>query len=68
MGQPWLGVRLGMMIADADMQGLLIKVGQAVAKLHDGGLIHGDLTTSNMIIRESDQRLVCQPQIVAICL
>eukprot|EP00270_Netrium_digitus_P012178 TRINITY_DN3937_c0_g1_i6.p1 TRINITY_DN3937_c0_g1~~TRINITY_DN3937_c0_g1_i6.p1 ORF type:complete len:273 (+),score=55.16 TRINITY_DN3937_c0_g1_i6:32-820(+) len=28
-------------------------IGQAVAKLHDGGLIHGDLTASNMILRGS---------------
>ncbi len=25
-------------------------VGDGIAKLHDGGLIHGDLTTSNIIV------------------
>ena len=40
------------------MQGLLVKVGQAVAKLHDGGVVHGDLTTSNIIIRDGDQQVV----------
>ena len=27
-------------------------VGRLLALLHDGGLIHGDLTTSNMLVRE----------------
>lgn len=29
-----------------------------MAKLHDGGMIHGDLTTSNMIVRKADEALV----------
>jgi len=33
---------------DALMEG----VGRAVAALHDGGMVHGDLTTSNLLIRE----------------
>ena len=33
-------------------------IGQQVAALHDGGLVHGDLTTSNMMLREADQKLV----------
>eukprot|EP00897_Mesotaenium_endlicherianum_P005343 jgi/Mesen1/4837/ME000244S04019 len=31
-------------------------MGRAVAQLHDGGIIHGDLTTSNMILRPSPPR------------
>jgi tRNA A-37 threonylcarbamoyl transferase component Bud32 len=34
------------------------KIGRAVGRLHDGGVVHGDLTTSNMILRESDDELV----------
>ena len=34
------------------------KIGRAVAQLHDGGVVHGDLTTSNMILREPDGMLV----------
>ena len=34
------------------------KIGRAVALLHDGGMVHGDLTTSNMILRDNDQQLV----------
>jgi serine/threonine protein kinase len=33
-------------------------IGRALAVMHDGGLIHGDLTTSNMIVRDSDKQLV----------
>jgi len=31
---------------------LSLKVGEIVGRLHRGGIIHGDLTTSNMILRE----------------
>ncbi|KAF8720562.1 hypothetical protein HU200_023818 [Digitaria exilis] len=34
------------------------QIGNAVGKLHDGGLVHGDLTTSNMIIKSNDNQLV----------
>jgi len=34
------------------------QIGNAVGKLHDGGLVHGDLTTSNMIIKNSNNQLV----------
>ncbi|KAL5230095.1 hypothetical protein ABZP36_028871 [Zizania latifolia] len=34
------------------------QIGNAVGKLHDGGLVHGDLTTSNMIIKNSTNQLI----------
>ncbi|RCV43065.1 hypothetical protein SETIT_9G265900v2 [Setaria italica] len=34
------------------------QIGNAIGKLHDGGLVHGDLTTSNMIIKNSNNQLV----------
>lgn len=34
------------------------QIGNAVGKLHDGGLIHGDLTTSNMILKRDNNQLV----------
>ena len=46
------------LLYDPDLAALAHKIGRAVATLHDGGLVHGDLTTSNMIIREGDQQLV----------
>jgi TP53 regulating kinase-like protein len=33
----------------ADRHGICVKIGESIAKLHKSGLIHGDLTTSNMI-------------------
>jgi N6-L-threonylcarbamoyladenine synthase/protein kinase Bud32 len=36
----------------------LRKVGRVVGRLHSAGIMHGDLTTSNMIIRTSDERCV----------
>lgn len=42
--------------ADAESAGKLFElagaVGKTIAKLHDGGLVHGDLTTSNMLVAE----------------
>ncbi len=34
----------------ADRHDLCVKIGESIAKLHRHGLIHGDLTTSNMIL------------------
>lgn len=31
-----------------------IKIGQSLAKIHDEDIIHGDLTTSNMILKDSE--------------
>lgn len=33
---------------------MLADIGKAIALLHDGGLVHGDLTTSNMMFRPND--------------
>lgn len=48
----------GSTLAPADTAALMTKIGKAVAALHDGGLVHGDLTTSNMMVRASDGGLV----------
>lgn len=37
---------------------IAMQIGVAIGKLHDGGLIHGDLTTSNMLIRSGANELV----------
>ncbi len=34
----------------ADRHGLCLKIGKSIGQLHSHGLIHGDLTTSNMIL------------------
>ncbi|PKS07567.1 hypothetical protein jhhlp_006171 [Lomentospora prolificans] len=40
--------------ADSHVNGLMKRVGQAVGKLHQIGVVHGDLTTSNMMLREKN--------------
>jgi serine/threonine protein kinase len=37
---------------------VLTQIGEALAVLHDGGLVHGDLTTSNLMVRSRDTALV----------
>lgn len=37
-------------ISKAERQRLFLRIGQLIAQLHKCGLIHGDLTTSNMIV------------------
>eukprot|EP00899_Mesostigma_viride_P012968 jgi/Mesvir1/21672/Mv04093-RA.1 len=43
---------------EAAQHQLAIKIGVAVARLQDGGIVHGDLTTSNMILRAPGNDLV----------
>lgn len=45
--------------AFAELNKVLEQLGKVIAKLHDGGVVHGDLTTSNLIIRTLDGALVC---------
>ncbi|KAK1290270.1 hypothetical protein QJS10_CPB18g01198 [Acorus calamus] len=40
------------------MRDIATQIGDKIGKMHDGGLIHGDLTTSNMIIRCETNDLV----------
>ncbi|XP_010259106.1 PREDICTED: EKC/KEOPS complex subunit bud32-like [Nelumbo nucifera] len=45
-------------VVEERMENIATQIGDAVGKLHDGGLIHGDLTTSNMLIRSGTNQLV----------
>ncbi|CAI0449416.1 unnamed protein product [Linum tenue] len=45
-------------IVEERLDDIAVQIGDAIAKLHDGGLIHGDLTTSNMLIRNVVNQLV----------
>jgi TP53 regulating kinase-like protein len=45
-------------LGESELASLASRVGRAVARLHDGGMVHGDLTTSNMMLREPDGGLV----------
>lgn len=45
-------------IVEEQLEDIALQIGNAIGKLHDGGLIHGDLTTSNMLIRSGKNQLV----------
>lgn len=45
-------------VVEERMDDIAVQIGDAIGKLHDGGLIHGDLTTSNMLIRHGTNQLV----------
>ncbi|KAL3647850.1 hypothetical protein CASFOL_008818 [Castilleja foliolosa] len=45
-------------IVEERLDDIATQIGNAIAKIHDGGLIHGDLTTSNMLIRNKTNQLV----------
>lgn len=40
------------------LQKIASQIGDAIGKLHDGGLVHGDLTTSNMLLKNDTDQLV----------
>lgn len=57
-GQTVRDILLSSTLSTAETNELLQKIGQVLATLHDGGLIHGDLTTSNMLVRKADAAVV----------
>ena len=38
-------------IREETVKALMIRIGKAVGRLHEVGVVHGDLTTSNMMVR-----------------
>lgn len=53
------------MNVDEILEKLMVLIGAEIAKMHKGDIIHGDLTTSNMMLRriqgEQEARLVSKP-------
>ena len=52
----WLKARGGSPaehIREEEVVGLMARIGQAVGKIHAIGVVHGDLTTSNLMVRSS---------------
>ena len=50
------GKKLSMNFENQNIQKISKLIGQAITKMHDQNIIHGDLTTSNMIISNQDSR------------
>jgi len=48
----------GTLLTDAITESHLREAGSVVGRLHTAGIMHGDLTTSNMILREKDGKCV----------
>jgi serine/threonine protein kinase len=46
------------------LEKLANQIGSAVALMHDAEIVHGDLTTSNMMIREESGQLVSEVDVV----
>ena len=44
--------------SDVDYEALATKMGSILAKIHNVGVVHGDLTTSNMMLRNGDLLLI----------
>ena len=40
-----------------DREKICRRIGEFIAKLHDAGIIHGDLTTSNIILADKDKEI-----------
>lgn len=45
-------------VADELLGDMATQIGAAIGKLHDGGIVHGDLTTSNMIMQKDTNHMV----------
>ncbi|RZC52294.1 hypothetical protein C5167_020728 [Papaver somniferum] len=45
-------------VSKEQIDDIATQIGGSIGKLHDGGLIHGDLTTSNMLLRSDNNQLV----------
>lgn len=45
-------------IVQEQLDDIATQIGSYIGRLHDGGLVHGDLTTSNMIIQKETNQLV----------
>ncbi|KMZ63433.1 Protein kinase superfamily protein [Zostera marina] len=45
-------------VTDELLGDMATQIGAAIGKLHDGGIVHGDLTTSNMIIQKETNHMI----------
>ena len=48
----------GTLLTHALIESNVLEVGRMIGRLHAAGVMHGDLTTSNLILRESDGKCV----------
>lgn len=51
-------MRAGPHLIIAVRERIATRAGEVIAKLHNQGFVHGDLTTSNMLVRNANGALV----------
>jgi len=51
------GLKLSENLEKLDYKEIAKKIGETISKLHDIDIIHGDLTTSNMIYKENEKKV-----------
>ena len=44
----------GVMVKDVINEELSFRIGEEISKLHDAGIIHGDITSSNIMLQDDD--------------
>lgn len=42
-------------VEDIELRGLMLNIGRAIGRMHSIGVVHGDLTTSNLMLRDDGQ-------------
>lgn len=52
--------------SEEKLKGMMKRVGEAVGKLHAAGVVHGDLTTSNLMLRQEEGEKGMEGEIVVI--
>lgn len=52
------GQRVKEALSKQNFQNICPKIGEAIARLHSYGIVHGDLTTSNMLLRDGKLVLI----------
>jgi TP53 regulating kinase-like protein len=62
----WLDVHQQRADSRDEMEAVLSEVGQQIAKLHRADIVHGDLTTSNMMLLSPASSAGARPQVVMI--
>lgn len=45
-------------VDDGELKGLMARVGDAVGRMHCIGIVHGDLTTSNLMLRPRNKEIL----------
>lgn len=48
------GIKVKDALNESNLEGMARKIGESIAKLHKFNIVHGDLTTSNMLLKDGE--------------